>query len=31
LLRGVPEIYSPDPRPGRLFAMIQEAISINGK
>lgn len=31
LLRGVPEVYAPDPRPAKLQTMIQEARSISGK
>lgn len=31
LLRGVPEVYSPDPRPAKLQAMIQQARAISGR
>ncbi len=31
LLRDVPEVYAPDPRPAKLQAMIQQARAISGR
>lgn len=31
LLRGVPEVYAPDPRPAKLQTMIQQARAIGGR
>jgi hypothetical protein len=31
LLNGVPENYSPDPRPERLLNMVRQAQSILGR